>query len=114
MLVANGCSLPGDGLRIKGSGAHRVARGLEMLGFVRVSAPPDQKACVHVTAEGRAKREELGRRLTRSIVSTEVDSIAMAVDLGPRTLHLRNGNTIRFVPSGPVCLIRGPVAEKEK
>lgn len=63
MLVeANGCSLPGDGLRIKGSGQHRVARSLEALGFVRVAVPGDgRKAHVHVTQEGRAAREHLAQ-----------------------------------------------------
>ena len=45
LVAANGCSLPGDGLR----------RGLEALGFVRVAVAPEQKARVHVTPEGRAK-----------------------------------------------------------
>ena len=61
LVAANGCSLPGDGFRIKGSGQHRVARGLEELGLVRVAAAPEQKARVHVTPKGRARREELGR-----------------------------------------------------
>jgi hypothetical protein len=63
LVLANGCSLPGDGLRIKGSGQHRVARGLEDLGLVRVARAPEQKARVHITAAGRARREEIGRDL---------------------------------------------------
>lgn len=63
MLVeANGCSLPGDGWRIKGSGPHGAARALERLGYVRVVATDDgRKARVHVTSEGRTLRERLAQ-----------------------------------------------------
>jgi DNA-binding MarR family transcriptional regulator len=48
-------SLPGDGHRIRGAGAHRSAHGLETLGLVRVAIPADgRKARVHVTEKGRA------------------------------------------------------------
>ncbi len=47
------CSLPGDGLWIKGRGDHAVARALEARELVRVACAPDAKACVHVTAAGR-------------------------------------------------------------
>jgi hypothetical protein len=50
---ANECSFPGDGLRIAGPGDHRVARGLEEQGLVRVARPAEGKARVHVTAAGR-------------------------------------------------------------
>lgn len=51
---ADVCSLPGDGLRIKGSGEHRSAAGLEHLGLVRVQRPTDgRKSRVHVTENGR-------------------------------------------------------------
>ncbi len=64
MLVeANGCSLPGDGLRIRGAGQHRVAESLFMLGLVRVAKSPGSKARVHVTVEGRACRERIGQAL---------------------------------------------------
>ena len=63
LVAANGCSLPGDGLRIKGPGQHRIARSLEEMGLVRVAAAPEQKARVYVTVEGRAKREEMGRAI---------------------------------------------------
>jgi DNA-binding MarR family transcriptional regulator len=67
LVAANGCSLPGDGLRIKGAGAHRVARTLEAMGFVRVARPAEdgRKARVHVTKEGRAKREAMGEVVRR-------------------------------------------------
>ena len=61
LVAANGCSTPGDGLRIKGSGRHRVARALEALGFVRVAQAPEQKARVHVTDKGREWREKVAR-----------------------------------------------------
>ena len=54
LAKANACSLPGDGLRIKGAGAHNTARWLEYAGLVRVARAPDAKARVHVTTEGRA------------------------------------------------------------
>ena len=63
LVVANGCSLPGDGLRIKGPGQHRIARSLEVMGYVRVAAAPEQKARVHITVSGRARREEIARVL---------------------------------------------------
>jgi hypothetical protein len=53
LRAADACSFPGDGLRIKGPGAHRVARGLEEGGYVRVARPMDAKARVHITAYGR-------------------------------------------------------------
>ncbi len=68
LVAANGCSLPGDGLRIKGAGAHRVARTLEAMGLVRVSraAEEERKARVHVTKAGRAKREAMGEVVARA------------------------------------------------
>lgn len=52
---AEAASLPGDGLRVKGSGAHRAARGLESLGLARLAVPGDgSKARLHVTKSGRA------------------------------------------------------------
>lgn len=54
LMCADGVSLPGDGLRIVGSGEHRSAAGLERLGLVRVQRPTDgHKARVHVTENGR-------------------------------------------------------------
>ena len=66
LVAANGCSLPGDGLRIKGPGAHRTARALEALGYVRVAAAPEHKARVHVTELGRRHRERMGSDLMRA------------------------------------------------
>jgi DNA-binding MarR family transcriptional regulator len=64
LVVVNGCSLPGDGLRIKGSGQHRSARLLEDRGLVRVYAPSDgRKARVHITPEGRRFREQMAAKL---------------------------------------------------
>lgn len=65
LVAANGCSLPGDGLRIKGSGQHRIARNLEAIGYVRVASPPDAKARVHITELGRRHRELMGRDLMK-------------------------------------------------
>ena len=64
LVVADGCSLPGDGLRIKGPGQHRIARGLEEAGLVRVAAAPGQKARVHITVDGRKVRERMAKELT--------------------------------------------------
>ena len=62
LVAANGCSLPGDGLRIKGSGRHRAARALEALGMVRVGVPADgRKAHVYITERGREWREAVAR-----------------------------------------------------
>jgi len=59
LAKANGCSLPGDGLRIKGSGAHRTARALETMGYIQVAAAPKQKARVYITELGRRHRERM-------------------------------------------------------
>jgi len=67
LVAANGCSLPGDGLRIKGPGQHRVARSLAAMGLVRVAAAPERKARVHITVDGRARREEIARALMPAI-----------------------------------------------
>jgi hypothetical protein len=75
MLVeANGCSLPGDGLRIKGAGQHRVARALEDMGFVRVDGRPfaahgEAKARVHITKSGRKRREQIAATLLKGTSS---------------------------------------------
>jgi hypothetical protein len=62
LVAANGCSLPGDGLRIVGSGRHRSARALEAMGLVRLQVPADgRKARVHVTERGRDWREKVAR-----------------------------------------------------
>ena len=62
LVAANGCSLPGDGLRIKGSGRHHTARALEALGMVRVGVPADgRKAHVYITERGREWREAVAR-----------------------------------------------------
>ncbi len=62
LLCAEACSLPGDGLRIKGPGEHRSASGLERSGLVRVARPSDgQKARVHVTENGRIVARFLAR-----------------------------------------------------
>lgn len=64
LIVANGCSLPGDGLPIKGAGSHAIARALERLGFVRLAVPGDgRKARVHITKEGRKERERIAAAL---------------------------------------------------
>src|SRR5271154_3737590 len=60
---ANGCSLPGDGLRIKGSGPHRAARILESFGLVRVAESPGFKSRVHITQAGRRIREQIASDL---------------------------------------------------
>jgi hypothetical protein len=66
---ADKVSLPGDGLRIVGSGAHRAARNLESLKCVRLSVPGDgRKARVHVTPEGRIAL----RRLRQHAVSVPI------------------------------------------
>jgi hypothetical protein len=59
LTAADGCSLPGDGLRIVGPGRHATARALEALGMVRVARPPDCKARVHITEQGRRWRQKV-------------------------------------------------------
>ena len=70
LVAANGCSLPGDGLRIKGAGQHSTADSLRRRGLVRVAIPADDalKARVHVTPEGRAERERIARELIRELI----------------------------------------------
>lgn len=63
LLDAEECSMPGDGLRIKGPGAHRIAQNLAAKGLVRVVRSADEKARVHVTEKGR----RLARRVRASI-----------------------------------------------
>jgi hypothetical protein len=64
LVAANGCSLPGDGLRIKGPGQHRTARLLEAMGLVRVAVLLDgRKAYVYITVNGRVRREQIARTL---------------------------------------------------
>ena len=66
LVAANGVSLPGDGLMIKGAGRHAVARVLEKRGFVRVGYAvnhPLIKARVHITSEGRKLREIIAKSL---------------------------------------------------
>lgn len=76
LVAANGCSLPGDGLRIKGSGEHVTARALERLGFVRVAIPSDnRKARVHVTRAGRSERERRGQEEIRAMLVPSMISI---------------------------------------
>jgi hypothetical protein len=60
---ASKISLLGDGLRIVGSGAHRVARNLESLKYVRLVVPGNgRKAHVHVTPEGRIALRRISKR----------------------------------------------------
>lgn len=60
LAKANECSLPGDGLRIKGPGQHRTAGSLESMGLVRVESPGDgRKARVHVTVDGRSRCQQI-------------------------------------------------------
>lgn len=66
LVAANGCSLPGDGLRIVVSGRNNSARILEQMGLVRVARAPGQKSRVHVTEKGRELREEIARGALRS------------------------------------------------
>ena len=66
LVAANGCSLPGDGLRIKGPGQHAVADKLRRLGFVRIETYTDVKAHVFITPEGRTERERIARELVSS------------------------------------------------
>ena len=53
LVAANGCSLPGDGLRIVGPGEHTTADSLRRRGWVRVETYVDARARVFITPEGR-------------------------------------------------------------
>jgi len=66
---ADAVSLPGDGLRIAGSGEHRAARNLESLKYVRVAVPADgRKARVHVTPEGRIALRRIPAKVEKAPV----------------------------------------------
>jgi hypothetical protein len=57
---ANACSLPGDGLRIKGAGQRRTAQALQTMGYVSITPwvlgpGVSLPACVHITLAGRTR-----------------------------------------------------------